>query len=103
MNNIENQMELLGRTYKQTRCPKTRAEIDQAIANAMATKRRSARGVWPWAAAAAVAAAIVVPTALSMSDKGVKTIKVGNDEVYFCCNSDCDAESTIEMFNSLIH
>ena len=53
--------------------------------------------------AAAAVGAIAVPSALSLGGDNVKTVKIGDTEAYFCCNNDCDAESTIEMFNALIH
>lgn len=103
MNNTENQLEQLGRIYRQTKCPKSPAEIDQAVENAMASKRKPTRSGWYWAAAAAAIVAIAVPSALSLGGDNVKTVKIGDTEAYFCCNNDCDAESTIEMFNALIH
>ncbi len=101
--NIENQLERLGIIHQQTKCPKTQKEIDQAVENAITSNRKSFRKGWLWAAAAAVVIAVAVPTAIAMENDSVKTIKVGNAKAYFCCNNDCDAESTIELFNSLIH
>lgn len=101
MNNIENQLELLGQLHQQTKCPKSTSEIDQAIENAISTRHKPIRWGWYWAAAVIIA--IAIPISLSKGSSGIKTVKVGNSKAYFCCNNDCDPESTIELFNSLIH
>lgn len=103
MNNIENQMEQLGRIYQQTKCPKSQTEIDKAIEKAISTNHRSTQRVWYWAAAIAAIISITIPIAKIQGNDSVKTINVGNTKAYFCCNNDCDAESSIEVLNSIIH
>ena len=112
-------MKAYGDAMKNTRCPYIEAELDKEIRSVIwSTENKESssqvsvtrspfsvlRSPIKWAAA--VLAAIVVPTVLFTgrvnSTDEVASVKVDGEQVYFACNNGCTADATIETFKTLL-
>lgn len=118
MKNFNKQLKAYGDEMKNARCPYSKAELDRNIRRAIWDDRRdvppctskyamahSKRRFWP-AAAAAIVAAIAIPTAIFASNDStageIASVKVDGEKVYFACNNGCAVDETIETFKNLI-
>ena len=110
MQDFEQHLKAYSEEVKNTRCPYSDAELDREIRSVIwnitpneNTKTPSRHRLWP--AAAAIAAAIIIPAAILM--KGgtpgeIATIDIDGEHVYFACNSGCTPEGTLQNFKSII-
>jgi len=107
-NNFEQQWDKLSQRCPKGICPKTDEEIDQIISCIVSENiteiHDHGKKLWSWywsLAVACIAGLVIVITLPSKNDE-LPLVKVNGSEVYYLSNSNCSAENTIDMFNSLI-
>lgn len=112
MRDFNQQLKAYGKEMTSTRYPYSEAELDREIRNVVwnTTPRENTitphiRLLWP-AVAAAIVAAIAIPTALFASNGNladeVASVNVDGEQLYFACNNGCTADATIETFKTLL-
>lgn len=112
MRDFNQQLKAYGEEMTSTRYPYSEAELDREIRNVVwnTTPRENTitphrRRLWP-AVAAAIVAAIAIPTALFASKSApaneIASVKVDGEQLYFACNNGCTADATIETFKTMI-
>lgn len=113
MRDFKQQLKAYGDERKNARCPYSEAELDKEIRSVIwstqpqeATVTPTKRRLWPAAAAAAILAAIIIPTAIFTSKSStagkIASVRVDGEHVYFACNNGCSADATIETFKTLL-
>lgn len=127
MRNFKQQLKAYGDEMRNSRCPYTEAELDKEIRSVIwsasptgipylpsggnaggrvSSQRDGHRRLWSAVAAAAILAAIIIPTAIftskGNSTGGIVSVKVDGEYIYFACNNGCSADATIETFKSLL-
>ena len=116
-NDFEQQWERRHHEAQAAHCPLSDDALAAAVDSAMRTPASSAtqthrpamRMLWVRpVVAAAVLAAVVVPTTMlalrgGIGDGTVRSVNIGNQQVRFACNNGCSAEEVVSMFASHIH
>lgn len=113
MRDFKQQLKAYGDERKNARCPYSEAELDKEIRSVIwstqpqeVSETPTKRRLWPAVAAAAILAAIIIPTALftnrSSTAGEIASVKVDGEHVYFACNNGCSADATIETFKTLL-
>lgn len=113
MRDFKQQLKAYGDEMKNVRCPYSEAELDKEIRSVIwstqlqeVSETPTKRRLWPAVAAAAILAAIIIPTALftnrSSTAGEIASVKVDGEHVYFACNNGCSADATIETFKTLL-
>ena len=113
MRDFKQQLKAYGDERKNARCPYSEVELDKEIRSVIwgtqpqeVTITPTKRRLWPAVAAAAILAAIIIPTAI-FTNRGntageIASVKVDGEHVYFACNNGCSADATIETFKTLL-
>lgn len=111
MHDFDQQIKAYSEKLKTTRYPYGDAELNREIRravwnttpNAIAPTPKARHRRWPYAAAAACLAALILPLGLWKNNATpIKNINIDGEQVYFACNNGCSPEGTIETFKTLI-
>lgn len=113
MRDFKQQLKAYGNELKNIRCPYSEAELDREIRNvawntpsSKITLTHTERRHWPAVAAAALIAAIIIPTTMytgkSSTTGKIASVNVDGEHLYFACNNGCSPDATIETFKTMI-
>ena len=113
MRDFKQQLKAYGDELRNIRYPYSEVELDKEIRSVIwnisqnentipSTKRR----LWPTVAAAAVVAALIIPTAIFTRKNDLTgeltSVKVDGQHIYFACNNGCTPEGTLQNFKAII-
>lgn len=113
MRDFDKQLERYGDELKSSRCPYSDAELDREIRsvvwnekiilNEPQARRPHTKWLWPYVAAAACIAAVLIPlNMLVRPNDSIASVDIEGEHLYFACNNGCSPESTLETFKTMI-
>ena len=117
MQNFDQQLQHYKEEQQQKRYPHTEAELDKVILSAVqdgsliehkATfpENHKQHRLWSAIAAAAVLAAIIIPSALYLHNRQIErkltTIDIDGQRIIFSCNKECDPAEVLDNFKTII-
>jgi hypothetical protein len=110
MRDFNQQLKAYSVEMKNSRCPYSEAELDKEIRSVIwnttpnePTSTSSKRRIWP---AAAIIAAIIIPTAILINKSNtaseIASIDIDGEHIYFACNNGCTPDGTLQNFKDII-
>lgn len=110
MRDFKQQLKAYRDDMKDSHCPYSETELDKEIRSVIwnttpsePTSTPSKRRIWP---AAAVIAAIIIPTAILINKNNsaseIASINIDGEHIYFACNNGCTPEGTLQNFKDII-
>ena len=110
MRDFKLQLKAYSDEMKNSRCPYSEAELDKEIRSVIWNTTPDETTITPmkhrlWPAAAAILAAIIIPTAILMKRGAageIASIDIDGEHIYFACNNGCTPEGTLQNFKTII-
>ena len=124
MQDFKQQLKAYSDEMRNTRCPYSEAELDKEIRSViwnipqkecgnvgmcecvnLSTNELTHSRINTFTAAAAIVAAIIIPTAILMKSGTageIASIDIDGEHIYFACNNGCTPEGTLQNFKALI-